>query len=73
VKQCYASRYWKMGGSYGVILPPDVRKQLQLHPGDLVLMRLYGPLLILRRVTADMVVERDTIPTEALPPAAVGG
>lgn len=65
--ETYASRFWKVGGSWGAIIPKDVRNHLGLKPGDLLLMRLFGPFLIMRRVTPDMVIDRETLPTESLP------
>lgn len=69
MRKIYAAHYFRNGGSWGVILPPDVREALHLVPGDLMLMTLYGPLVIMRRATPEMIVEREQIPTDAPPPA----
>ncbi len=58
-----------MGGSMGVLIPKDLREQLQLESGDLMLITRYGPLLIMRRATAATVFDKDTIPAAALPPS----
>ena len=34
----YSARYWKVGGSWGVILPPDIRKHFGITPGELMLV-----------------------------------
>jgi len=38
--ECYSGRYWKVGGTWGVVLPPDVRKYFRLTPGELMLMTI---------------------------------
>ncbi len=58
----------KMGGSYGVLIPPDIRAALGLLPGDGMVMRIYDRMIIMRKVTPEMVVEHERIPTAALPP-----
>jgi antitoxin component of MazEF toxin-antitoxin module len=67
MRTTYASRYCKNGGSEAVIIPRDIRKQLQLTPGDMMLMVRYGPLLIMRKATPGLVFDRDALPAEAIP------
>ncbi len=38
--ECYSGRFWKMGGTWGVILPPDVRGYFRLTPGELMLITI---------------------------------
>lgn len=61
MKQVYASRYNRMGGSYAVIVPPDIREALQLKPGDLVCLRVFGRVCFFRRLDANEVIERDRV------------
>ncbi len=57
----------------GVLIPRDLREQLQLEVGDLMLITRYGPLLIMRKATPATVFEKDAIPTAALPPTVPPG
>jgi len=38
--ECYSGRFWKVGGTWGVVLPPDVRTYFRLTPGELMLMTI---------------------------------
>lgn len=55
-----------------MILPKALAAEMGYRPGDLILFVRYGPVLILRRAESRMVVERESIPTDALPPAHIG-
>jgi len=66
VKTTWAARYRKVGNSWAVDLPKEVRERLQLRPGDLLLMTLYGDLFMMCRVEPRMVVEKDPIPVAAI-------
>lgn len=68
-KQTYASRYIRVGNSQCIIVPKDVREALGFRPGDLVVMRMFGKVLIARRLAPEDVVEVDSIPADALPSA----
>ena len=65
----YASRFTRVGTSKAIILPKDVREQMGLIPGDTVVMRLFGKVLICRRLDPKDIVDVDSIPTDALPSA----
>ncbi len=65
----YAARYVKVGNSQAIIVPKEVREKCGLIPGDLVVMRLFGKLLVCRRLDPKDVVEIDQVPTDALPSA----
>jgi bifunctional DNA-binding transcriptional regulator/antitoxin component of YhaV-PrlF toxin-antitoxin module len=65
----YAARYVKVGNSQCIIVPKEVRELCGLIPGDLVVMRLFGKLLICRRLDPKDVVDVETIPVDALPSA----
>jgi antitoxin component of MazEF toxin-antitoxin module len=69
VKQTYAARFTRIGGSAAIIIPKDVREQMGLIDKDLVIMRVFGKLLIARRVSANDVVDVSTVPTDAIPSA----
>ncbi len=57
----------------GVLIPADLRRELQLEDGDLMLFTRYGPVLMLRRATRDMIFDKDSIPSAALPPSGTPG
>lgn len=69
----YAARYCKVGNSQAIIVPKEVREKMGLFPGDLIVMRLFGKLLICRRLDPRDVVEVDTIPADAIPSAVRAG
>lgn len=68
-KATYAARFTRVGTSKAILLPKEVREMMGLIPGDLVIMRLYGKLLICRRLDPNDVVEVNSIPVDALPSA----
>jgi AbrB family looped-hinge helix DNA binding protein len=68
-KPTYASRFTRVGTSKAIILPKEVRELMGLIPGDLVVMRLFGKLLICRRLDPKDVVDVNAIPADALPSA----
>lgn len=70
MRETYAGRFVKRGNSHEVLIPKPVMERLRLTPGDLVVMRLFGPLLIMRRLAPEMVVDVNEIPADALPSAA---
>ncbi len=65
--ESYSGRYWKVGGTWGVVIPPHVRQALGLHPGDLMLMSVWGPLIIMRKAGRKLVFAGDSIPVSAIP------
>jgi antitoxin component of MazEF toxin-antitoxin module len=69
VKQTYAARFTRIGGSAAVIIPKPVREELGLIDKDLMLMRVFGKVLILRRVSANDVIDVNAVPTDAIPSA----
>ncbi len=57
--ECYAGRFWKVGGTWGVVLPPDVRTYFRLTPGELMLItidELQGA-IVMRPARARMVYD----------------
>jgi hypothetical protein len=52
-------RYCKIGGSMGVILPLDIRRAMGLILSDYCAMTFYGPELVMVRLSAEMVLDRD--------------
>jgi bifunctional DNA-binding transcriptional regulator/antitoxin component of YhaV-PrlF toxin-antitoxin module len=68
----YASRYTRVGTSAAVIIPKAVRDELGLIDKDLMVMRIFGKLLILRRLSPNEVVDVSSIPTDAIPSAVRG-
>lgn len=68
-KQTYASRYTRVGSSAALIIPKAVREEMGLVDKDLVIMRVFGKLLIARRVSANDVVDVSSIPADAIPSA----
>ncbi len=72
--ECYSARFWKVGGTWGVILPPDIRTFFRLTPGELMLMvvdRTQG-VLVMRPARARMVYDPDRGLTVPGPGVQVG-
>lgn len=65
----YAARYVKVGNSQCIIVPKEVRELCGFIPGDLVVMRTFGKILICRKLEPKDVVDAESIPTDALPSA----
>ncbi len=59
--ECYSGRFWKVGGTWGVILPPDIRQYFRLTPGELMLMVVdqQQGVLVLRPARARMVYDAE--------------
>ena len=51
-------RYCKIGGSFGLILPRDIRNGMGMMLGDFGAMTYYGPELVVVRLSAEMVLDR---------------
>lgn len=71
-KPTYASRFTRVGTSKAIILPKEVRELMGLIPGDLVVMRLFGKILICRKLEPNQIVDVNEIPADALPSAVRG-
>jgi antitoxin component of MazEF toxin-antitoxin module len=50
------SKYTKLGGSWGLILPPAVRSALGLLPGDMIAIRLLGNRAVIGRLVPGVVL-----------------
>jgi antitoxin component of MazEF toxin-antitoxin module len=59
VHECYSGRFWKVGGTWGVVLPPDIRKYFRLTPGELMLMAVDETqgVIVMRPAKARMVYD----------------
>lgn len=68
----YSPKVRKWGNSTVVVLPKDVRAALGLSVNDILLMRVFGKLLIARRLDPKMVVDLSAIPADAIPSAVTG-
>ncbi len=71
VHEVESGRFWRIGGTWGVILPPHVREFFHLTPGELMLMcidKVQG-VLVMRPARARMVYDPTkllTIPAPAV-------
>lgn len=68
----WATRYTRVGTSAALIIPKGVREQLGLVDKDLVVMRVFGKLLICRRLSPNDVVDVSHLPADAIPSAVTG-
>lgn len=64
----YAQNMYRWGGSWVLVLPPDLREALQLVPGDLIIMRRHGPFVTFRRGVPDQIIPISEFHLEDLPP-----
>lgn len=68
----WATRCIKQGGSAAILIPKEVRETMGLRPGDVVVFRLFGKVVIARRLDPRDVIDIEQIPAEALPSAVRG-
>jgi bifunctional DNA-binding transcriptional regulator/antitoxin component of YhaV-PrlF toxin-antitoxin module len=54
----YATRYWRIGGSFGLVIPKPLREGLGFTHGDLLLIAKRGHALIIWKPTPGTVVDR---------------
>jgi antitoxin component of MazEF toxin-antitoxin module len=66
-RETHTGRVRKNGNSHSLTLPPSVREALNIRPGDLCIMRMFGKVLIVRRLDPSMVIDLDSIPADAIP------
>jgi antitoxin component of MazEF toxin-antitoxin module len=66
-RETHTGRVRKNGNSHSLTLPPAVREAMHLRPGDLCVMRMFGKVLILRRLDPSMVIDVDALPADAIP------
>ena len=57
--ECYSGRFWKIGGTWGVVLAPDIRKYFRLTPGELMLVTIdqVQSVIVMRPARARMVYD----------------
>lgn len=74
--ECYSGRFWKIGGTWGVVLPPDLRTYFRLTPGELMLMTIDQEqgVIVMRPARAKMIYDprkrlRVPAPSVTLDPA----
>jgi bifunctional DNA-binding transcriptional regulator/antitoxin component of YhaV-PrlF toxin-antitoxin module len=72
MKSTWATRYVKVGNSQCIIVPKEVREKLGAVPGDLIIMRMFGRLLICRKLDPNQIVDVNELPADALPSAVRG-
>ena len=68
-RKTWATRFVKLNTSAAMIIPKEVREAMGLRPSDLIVMRLFGKLLIARRLDPNQVVDVTELPADALPSA----
>lgn len=60
-KEIYTSRYIRVGNSFAVTLPPDLRERMHMKLGDVMAMNFEHGVLWMVRLTPEHVISRDTI------------
>jgi antitoxin component of MazEF toxin-antitoxin module len=57
-REVYTSRYFRRGGSYMILIPPDIRELMHFLPGDSILMNCDEGVLWIVRAQKTMVIDR---------------
>jgi antitoxin component of MazEF toxin-antitoxin module len=58
-RDIYTAKFFKRGGSYAILVPPDIRDLMGFTIGDTVLMNCEDDVLWIVRATKRMVIDRD--------------
>jgi hypothetical protein len=57
-REVYTSKYFRRGGSYAILIPPDIRELMHFNIGDVLLMNCDDGVLWVVRATKAMVIDR---------------
>lgn len=57
-REVYHGSYFRRGGSYAVLIPPDIRELMSLNPGDSMLMNCEDGVLWMVKATRSIVIDR---------------
>lgn len=57
-REVYHGKYFRRGGSYAIVVPPDIRELMHFLPGDTILMNCDEGVLWMVRATKSMVIDR---------------
>ncbi len=57
-RDVYTSRYFRRGGSYAILIPPDIRELMAFTIGDTLLMNCDDGVLWVVRATKSMAIDR---------------
>ena len=60
LRDTYTTRYIKIGASYGFTMPPDLRDEMNLTPGDVLVMNFSDGVLWAAKVTSQLIIPRAT-------------
>jgi len=58
-RDIYTSRYFRRGGSYAILIPPDIRELMHFNLGDVLLMNCDDGVLWVVRATKSMAIDRN--------------
>jgi bifunctional DNA-binding transcriptional regulator/antitoxin component of YhaV-PrlF toxin-antitoxin module len=70
-EKVFTGRYLRMGGTFGCTIPANARKVLGWQEGGFTIMQIMGDMIVIRKVTRDMVLARQT--PKPVTPADVQG
>lgn len=68
----YTTKAFKVGNAVGMYLDREVREQLRIMPGDLIMLRLTPPYVVIRRAEPERDIPMSDISRGMLPPAWPG-
>lgn len=58
-REVYTSKYFRRGGSYAILVPPDIRELMHFNVGDTLLLNCDDGVLWIVRATKNMVIDRN--------------
>lgn len=60
-RDVYTTMYYRHGNSYGITIPPDLREQMHLNPGDHFAMNYAHGILWMVKLTPDTFIPREKV------------
>lgn len=67
----HVGTYVRIGGTWGLRLPPAIRKAMGFVRGDAALMQVLGDTLVIKRASPNMIIDRKKVEAAASNAAAV--
>lgn len=60
-REVYTAKYYRHGAGFGIYIPPDIREQMKLLPGDTVVMRVQESILFVVKLLPEHIFDREKV------------
>jgi len=61
LRELYHGLYHRWGNSYGITIPPDIRAEMKLLPGDHIIMNYSHGMLWVAKINKDIIMPREAV------------